>query len=68
MAAESISIVTTFDENTITQRVAFDPLEVGHEPKAIMQKVVMLQEDAVKEALISLGWTPPHESRIVLLN
>jgi len=65
MSTESISITTSVSEGVITQRVTFDPSEEGHDPKLIMQQVMHLQDEATKQALIKMGWTPP--GRIVLL-
>lgn len=50
----SIRINTRFDANTIEQD--FTGVGMVHD---LAKQVINLQEKAVEEALISLGWTPP---------
>ena len=57
----SYRVETTPDEETgiITQDVIFDWHGVEQQ---IMRKVLHTQESQWREALISLGWTPPKSS------
>lgn len=54
-----VRVATRFDKNRIMQVVTFESKE---DPiHTLMGRVLELQDEAAKQALIALGWTPPKE-------
>lgn len=57
-----VKVETNFNGNTIDVHTYYENLEneMGRSPiQTITRKIINLEEDAIKEALIKLGWTPP---------
>ena len=56
----AIRISTEVSDNAIVQTVALHGMNDIYEN--ISREVVMIKEQHVRDALISLGWTPPEEN------
>lgn len=52
-----IDVRTKFDSNFISQDLI--AVENGHIREVLVKRVINLQDDGVRAALIKLGWTPP---------
>lgn len=59
-------IVTRFSKEIIEQELRF-PYK-GDLIQHMTKNVLKLQDEGVKKALITLGWTPPNKSGMIILN
>jgi hypothetical protein len=60
MANNEINVKTTFNRQQIISDATLENARGGIE--VISQRVISLQDEGVKAALLALGWTPPHET------
>lgn len=56
MSTHEIKIITRYDKDQIRQEVRMDE---HYSFSNIVEQVMFLKDEGVKEALIKLGWTPP---------
>lgn len=59
-----IKVVTKYREDLISQEIQMGPPQRGYTGPNIMERVLHLQEEGVRTALIKLGWTPPPDNLV----
>ena len=61
-----VKVDTSFNDKTIDVHTYYENSgnEIGGNAiKTITRKIINLEENAIKEALMKLGWTPPTKER-----
>jgi transposase len=59
-----ISVQTKYNSDFITQEIiAEDSKWDTNLYASVIKRVIHLQEEGIREALIKLGWTPPKEEQ-----
>ena len=57
-----LNIETLYNQNEIRQKVSksVNPF-LENEYELLCERVIKIQDEQIKQALINLGWTPPKE-------